>query len=86
MKPEMNWKSLSDQVARQLRQLARLHGVLTRLETLPQNVPGTSTERVNWRRRTRLTREQMAQDPVVSELMQLVSAARRPRNRQSSFS
>jgi len=47
------------------------------LESLPQNVPGTSSERINWRRKTRLSREQIAQDPVVRELLLLIGAVRR---------
>jgi 4-alpha-glucanotransferase len=34
-------------------------------ETAPQNVPGTTRERVNWRRRARLSLEQMKADPNV---------------------
>jgi 4-alpha-glucanotransferase len=32
------------------------------LETQPQNVPGTSSERPNWRRKARLALEQILQD------------------------
>jgi len=51
------------------------------LESQPQNVPGTSFERINWRRKTRLSREQIAQDPAVRGLLHFVSAARRQRRR-----
>ena len=36
-------------------------------ETLSQNVPGTSTERINWRRKLRLSLEQLKADPAVRE-------------------
>lgn len=39
------------------------------LETRPQNVPGTSTERPNWRRKASLTIEQMLADANVSRLV-----------------
>jgi 4-alpha-glucanotransferase len=55
------------------------------LETLPQNVPGTSSERVNWRRKTRLSQEQTACDAVVRETLRVVSAARRLRHHRPSF-
>jgi 4-alpha-glucanotransferase len=32
------------------------------LETAPQNTPGTSTERVNWRRKTRFALEQLCEE------------------------
>lgn len=51
------------------------------LETLPQNVPGTSTERINWRRKTRFTREQLQCDPAVLEQLRLVRRLRRGRAR-----
>jgi 4-alpha-glucanotransferase len=39
------------------------------LETRPQNVPGTSIERPNWRRKARLTIEQMFADANVRKLL-----------------
>jgi 4-alpha-glucanotransferase len=47
------------------------------LETLPQNVPGTSTERINWRRKLRLSRESLQHDPAVVELLHRVDQLRR---------
>ncbi len=44
------------------------------LETLPQNVPGTSIERANWRRKARLTLEEMFRKP---ELRRIFSQLRR---------
>lgn len=35
------------------------------LETRPQNVPGTSTERINWRRKARFAREQFERNPAI---------------------
>jgi 4-alpha-glucanotransferase len=45
-------------------------------ETLSQNVPGTSIERVNWRRKARLSLEQLKRDPAVLEQLQLVRRQR----------
>ena len=39
------------------------------LETRPQNVPGTSSERPNWRRKARLTLEQIFQNPQLRKLI-----------------
>jgi 4-alpha-glucanotransferase len=39
------------------------------LETRPQNVPGTSSERPNWRRKARLTLEQISQDSRLRKLI-----------------
>ena len=47
------------------------------LENRPQNVPGTSSERVNWRRKTRLTLEQIQVDPAVRDQLRFVNALRR---------
>jgi 4-alpha-glucanotransferase len=47
------------------------------LETLPQNVPGTSTERINWRRKTRFAREQLERDPAILDQLRLVRRLRR---------
>ncbi|HWI58970.1 MAG TPA: 4-alpha-glucanotransferase [Bacillota bacterium] len=38
-------------------------------EELPQNVPGTSTERPNWRRKARLSIEQIQQAPELRDLL-----------------
>jgi 4-alpha-glucanotransferase len=45
-------------------------------ETLPQNVPGTSTERPNWRRRLRYSLDEIKSDPAVRRLLKLVADAR----------
>ncbi|HKQ38755.1 MAG TPA: 4-alpha-glucanotransferase [Verrucomicrobiae bacterium] len=45
-------------------------------ETLPQNVPGTSTERPNWRRKLRYSIEELGANPQVRRLLQLVADAR----------
>jgi 4-alpha-glucanotransferase len=55
--------------------------VLATLEDLwceerPQNVPGTSTERPNWRRKTTLSLEEIKLDPEIREMLRLVSAQR----------
>ncbi len=48
------------------------------LETASQNMPGTSTERVNWRRKTRLSLEQMRNMPAVLKLLGLIRRLRGP--------
>jgi 4-alpha-glucanotransferase len=58
--------------------------VLVNLEDLwgelePQNVPGTSTERPNWRRKARLTFEEFSQKPEVVEPLRRVDELRRKR-------
>ncbi|MBM3881285.1 MAG: 4-alpha-glucanotransferase [Verrucomicrobia bacterium] len=47
------------------------------LETLPQNVPGTSTERVNWRRKLRLTLDALPTHPAARALLGQVHRLRR---------
>ncbi len=47
------------------------------LEDEPQNVPGTSDERPNWRRRAARTLEEMRDDPRVVDALARVAAARR---------
>lgn len=47
------------------------------LETLPQIVPGTFTELINWRRKTRFAREQFQRDPAIVEQLRLVRRLRR---------
>ena len=39
------------------------------LEKRPQNVPGTSSERPNWRRKAKFTLEQIFQDPRLRKLI-----------------
>jgi 4-alpha-glucanotransferase len=39
------------------------------LEERPQNVPGTSTERPNWRRKAKLSLEQISQDAKIRQLI-----------------
>lgn len=58
--------------------------VLINLEDLwgeiePQNVPGTHTERPNWRRKARLSFEQFSTDPRVLEVLRRVDELRRGR-------
>ena len=45
-------------------------------ETLPQNVPGTSSERPNWRRKLRYSLEQLRKNDPVRRLLKLVADAR----------
>ena len=45
-------------------------------ETLPQNVPSTSTERPNWRRRVRPSLEQIRRTAAVAEVLSNVFAQR----------
>jgi len=45
-------------------------------ETLPQNVPATSTERPNWRRRARLSLEQIRRLAGIAEVLSHVFAQR----------
>jgi 4-alpha-glucanotransferase len=45
-------------------------------ETLPQNVPGTSTERVNWRRKTRWPLEHILGSDAIRELIERLNRAR----------
>jgi 4-alpha-glucanotransferase len=47
------------------------------LESEPQNTPGTSHERPNWRRRLKYSLDEMRADKSVSELLEMVEAARR---------
>jgi len=49
------------------------------LETLPQNVPGTSSERVNWRHRLRLSMGELEEDPRVAAWLAAVHRRRRRR-------
>lgn len=45
-------------------------------ETLPQNVPGTSCERPNWRRKLRYSLEQIKSNPEVRRLLEQLADAR----------
>jgi 4-alpha-glucanotransferase len=45
-------------------------------ELVPQNVPGTTTERPNWRRRARKSLEQMKSDPGVHAVLEAVDELR----------
>jgi 4-alpha-glucanotransferase len=49
-------------------------------ETEPQNVPGTSTERPNWRRKARLSFEEFSQRPDVVAALKRVDELRRARS------
>jgi 4-alpha-glucanotransferase len=49
------------------------------LERAPQNVPGTSTERPNWRRKMRHSMEQLADLPHVARTLAAVDRLRRTR-------
>jgi len=46
-------------------------------ETEPQNVPGTTSERPNWRRKARLTFEELSSRPAIAALLQSIDALRR---------
>lgn len=48
-------------------------------ETQPQNVPGTSGERPNWRRKARLTLEQIMRTPELVETLRRIDSLRRKR-------
>jgi 4-alpha-glucanotransferase len=47
------------------------------LEELPQNMPGTYKERPNWRRKARVTLDEVFQDPVIRKTLQRLNRARR---------
>ena len=50
-------------------------------EDRPQNVPGTDEQRPNWRRRARLSLDEMKRDPAVEEVLRTIDRIRRdPRN------
>ena len=46
------------------------------LERRPQNVPGTGSERPNWRGRLAVTLEELAMDPSVTEVLSRIDRAR----------
>ncbi len=46
-------------------------------EDRPQNVPGTAEERPNWRRRARLTLDEMKRDPSVEGILRTIDRIRR---------
>jgi len=54
------------------------------LEPEPQNVPGTSFERPNWRRKARYSIEQIRDMPGIAELLRDVDARRRKRGRRTA--
>jgi 4-alpha-glucanotransferase len=47
------------------------------LESEPQNVPGTSDERPNWRRKARLSLEEMSRRPEVAAMLRRIDELRR---------
>jgi 4-alpha-glucanotransferase len=47
------------------------------LETEPQNVPGTTTERPNWRRRARFGLDDIRGDVHVNRVLQRIAQLRR---------
>lgn len=49
-------------------------------ETEPQNVPGTSTERPNWKRKARLSFEEFSRRPEVVDALRRVDEIRRARS------
>ena len=51
------------------------------LERLPQNVPGTSDERPNWRRRARFALEEMAGMPDITAVFEEIDRRRRDARR-----
>jgi 4-alpha-glucanotransferase len=51
-------------------------------ETLPQNVPGTTTERRNWQRRARKSLEEIMIDPAVREQLEHIDEQRSRRRRR----
>jgi 4-alpha-glucanotransferase len=46
-------------------------------ETRPQNVPGTTTERVNWRRKARYSLNEMKTQSAVTETLSAIDLARK---------
>jgi 4-alpha-glucanotransferase len=52
-------------------------------ETIPQNIPGTSTERPNWRHKARYTLEEFAQLPDVATAIDTVAQARNNREAEA---
>jgi 4-alpha-glucanotransferase len=48
------------------------------LEEAPQNVPGTSWQRPNWRRRMQVALELIEEQPEIRGLLQALAAARAP--------
>src|SRR5205085_10005490 len=47
------------------------------LETRPQNVPGTSSERPNWRRKSKLSLEQISGSSEVREVLNVIATLRK---------
>ena len=46
-------------------------------ETQPQNVPGTTTERANWRRKARYSLNEMKTQSAVTETLSAIDLARK---------
>jgi 4-alpha-glucanotransferase len=53
-------------------------------ETLPQNIPGTSSERPNWRRKLRYSLDEIKTDPEIHRLLKLLADARGQRRTTGS--
>jgi 4-alpha-glucanotransferase len=53
-------------------------------EMLPQNVPGTTTERPNWQRRARKSLEELKADPGVLAVLEAVNELRKARHEARS--
>jgi 4-alpha-glucanotransferase len=47
------------------------------LETLSQNVPGTVSERVNWRRKTRLSLDHFTHSAEIAQILRAVDQSRK---------
>jgi 4-alpha-glucanotransferase len=86
--PEEEAEAQPDQVSSALEPALRLLGisparfVVVSVDDLlgvrePQNVPGTTTERPNWRRRSPLAIESLKSDDSVREILLALDAARR---------
>ncbi|UCF39143.1 MAG: 4-alpha-glucanotransferase [Acidobacteriota bacterium] len=56
------------------------------LETKPQNVPGTSFERPNWKRKARLSQEAFESDMIVKQILEELNRLRIEKNEAKSFS
>jgi 4-alpha-glucanotransferase len=55
-------------------------------ETTPQNVPGTSSERPNWRRKAKYTLDEIAKVPEVAAAIETVAQARGLRGTPHGYS
>jgi 4-alpha-glucanotransferase len=54
------------------------------LEERPQNVPGTSTERQNWRRRASRSLEEIIEDAALRRMLNAIAERRRARTARST--